>query len=172
MKNRAVRKADLLDMKDINQVIQSAIMNWPMPDRVKRLSVPVMRYSEHDLKFYEVFVATIHAEVIGVAAWDAAPNKSLPNGKGGLFHGLYVAPAVQGQGVGKSLMDAVFKDARTRNISGLLIRAQRVSRNFFEHHQMQPLATNDHEYPCQYWKKTHLASLCAHGGDRWSRPAI
>ncbi len=129
-------------MKDINQVIQSAIMNWPM-----------MRYSEHDLKWYDVFVATIRAEVIDVAAWNAAPNQWLSNGKGGRFHGLYVAPAIQGQGVGKSLMDAVFKGVRTRNISDLLIRAQRVSYNFFERHQMQALATSNHEYPCQYWKK-------------------
>ncbi len=103
--------------------------------------------------FYEVLVATFKGEIIGVAAWDAAPSQSLPNGKGGLFHGLYVLPLIQGQGVGEYLMEAVFEDARALQSSGLLIKAQRVSRNFFEHHQMQSLAANDSEYPWQYWKQ-------------------
>jgi len=152
MENIKIRTATTADLAKINHVIQSAVMNWPMAHRVKRLAVPVLQYRETDLDFYEVLVATFRDEVIGVAAWDPQPEQSLPNGQGGLFHGLYVMPIIQGQGVGEALMEAVFADARCRQTSGLLIKAQRVSRNFFEHHQMQALAANDSEYPWQYWK--------------------
>lgn len=152
MENIKIRSATLADLAKINQVIQSAVMNWPMAHRVKRLSVPVLQYRDTDLDFYEVLVATFRDEVVGVGVWDAHPGQSLPNGQGGLFHGLYVLPLIQGQGVGEALMEAVFSDARSRQTNGLLIKAQRVSRNFFEHHQMQALAANDKEYPWQYWK--------------------
>ncbi|MDA0979003.1 MAG: GNAT family N-acetyltransferase, partial [Proteobacteria bacterium] len=92
-------------------------------------------------------------EVIGVAAWDPAPLQLLPNGPGGLFHGLYVLPVVRGQGVGERLMNAVYSEARVRRLPGLLIKAQRVSRDYFEHHQLEPLAANDSEYPWQFWKR-------------------
>ena len=153
MKNLKIRSATVSDLEKINLVIESAVMNWPLPNRVKRLAVPVLKYSATDLDFFETLVATYKEEVIGVAAWDAAPAQSLPNGQGGLFHGLYVLPVIQGQGVGEALMEAVFSDARTLNTRGLLIKAQRVSRNFFEHHHIQPLAAHDSEYPWQYWKR-------------------
>ncbi|MBO6556108.1 MAG: GNAT family N-acetyltransferase [Pseudomonadales bacterium] len=153
MKNLTIRSATPSDLDKINLVIESAVLNWPLPNRVKRLAVPVLRYTETDLDFFETLVATFKDEVIGVAAWDAAPAQSLPNGQGGLFHGLYVLPLIQGQGVGEALMEAVFSDARALKTRGLLIKAQRVSRNFFEHHRMQPLAANDNEFPWQYWKR-------------------
>ena len=153
MKNLTIRSATPSDLDKINLVIESAVLNWPLPNRVKRLAVPVHRYTETDLDFFETLVATFKDEVIGVAAWDAAPAQSLPNGQGGLFHGLYVLPLIQGQGVGEALMEAVFSDARALKTRGLLIKAQRVSRNFFEHHRMQPLAANDNEFPWQYWKR-------------------
>lgn len=153
MENIQIRSAKTSDLAKINQVIQSAVMNWPMLHRVKRLAVPVLQYNETDLDFYEVLVATFRDEVIGVAAWDSAPSQLLPNGQGGLFHGLYILPIIQRQGVGELLMDAVFDDARRHQTSGLLIKAQRVSRNFFEHHQIQAIAANESEYPWQYWKQ-------------------
>lgn len=153
MEDASIRSAHSCDLQKINQVIQSAVMNWPMPDRVKRLAVPVLQYHQNDLDFYEVLVANYKDEVAGVAAWDSMPSQSLPNGKGGVFHGLYVLPLVQRQGIGKQLMDTVFDDARTLRSIGLLIKSQRVSRHFFERHRMQSLDVNEDEYPWQYWKQ-------------------
>ena len=139
-------------MPRINLLIELAVMNWPMANGMKRRAVPVLQYDEIDLKFLEVHVATIRGEIVGVAAWDATLSEALPNGQGGLFHGLYVLPLIQGQGVGETLMEAVFEDARIREVSGLLIKAQRVSKGYFSHQGIPALASNDGEYPWQYWK--------------------
>ena len=147
------RRALKTDLPKINRLIELAVMNWPMAHRVKRRATPVLQYDETDLQFLKVHVATIKREIVGVAAWDATPSESLPNGQGGLFHGLYVLPLIQGQGVGESLMEAVFEDARILDVSGLLIKAQRVSKGYFAHQGIPALAANEGEYPWQYWKQ-------------------
>ena len=107
----------------------------------------MLQYDETDLQFLKVHVATINDEIVGIAAWDAALSESLPNGLGGLFHGLYVLPVIQGQGVGESLMEAVFEHARFRGVNGLLIKAQRVSKGYFAHQGIPALAANEGDYP-------------------------
>ena len=153
MKNFKVRRASPSDLPKINSLIELAVINWPMAKRVKRLAVPVLQYDETDLAFLEVHVASYKDEVVGIAAWDATTSQNLPNGQGGLFHGLYVLPLIQGQGVGEKLMQAVFEDARARQVNGLLIKAQRVSKDYFAHQGIPALAANDGEYPWQYWKE-------------------
>lgn len=152
MKSIKAKSAVPSDLPQINKLIELAVMNWPMADRVKRRAVPVLQYDATDLEFLEVHVATIQGEIVGVAAWDATASESLPNGKGGLFHGLYVLPLIQGQGIGETLMEAVFEDARIHDMTGLLIKAQRVSKGYFAHQGIPALAANDGEYPWQYWK--------------------
>lgn len=148
-----IRPADLADLDQINRVIDAAVMNWPMPKRVKRLAVPVLKYDASDLMFYHLLVATFKNEVVGVAAWDATLSKPSSTKEGGLFHGLYVLPIVQGQGVGEMLMEAVFADARKQKTPGLLVKAQRVSRHYFETHDLEALVANDSDYPWQFWKQ-------------------
>lgn len=147
-----IRSATVLDLPKINSLIGLAVMNWPMAKRLKRLAVPVLRYDQADLTFLEVLVATLRGEVVGVAAWDTTTSQVSPTGQGGLFHGLYVLPLIQGQGVGEKLMAAVFDDARGHQVKGLLIKAQRVSKSYFSHHGIQALAANDGDYPWRYWK--------------------
>lgn len=148
-----VRQIDPSELYACNLIIESAVLNWPLPERVKRLAVPVLKYDAVDLQYMKVFVATYAHEIVGVAAWDPSPVHELPTGDGGLFHGLYVLPLAQGQGVGVKLMEAVFADARTSDSLGLLIKAQRISQGYFEHHNFEALAANDSEYPWQYWKQ-------------------
>ena len=148
-----IHPATTVDLPRINFVIKSAIMNWPVPKRLRRLSVPVMQYRKEDLATLSVLVARLNGEILGIAAWDSEPNHRLPNGRGGLFHGLFVLPLVQYQGIGTSLMNAVFDEARKIRTTGLLIKAQRVSRRYFERHNLTPLAATDDEYPWQYWKR-------------------
>ena len=133
MKKLKLRRALAADLPKINSLIELAVINWPMAKRVKRLAVPVLQYDETDLAFLELHVAEYKDEVVGIAAWDATTSQNLPNGQGGLFHGLYVLPLIQGQGVGEKLMQAVFEDARARQVNGLLIKAQRVSKDYFAH---------------------------------------
>ena len=148
-----IHPAKLTDLPKINEVVLSAVMNWPAPHRLKRLAATVLQYDNTDLENLEVLVATFRGEIVGAAVWDPSPNHQLPNGNGGLFHGLFVLPIVRGQGIGKRLMDTVFAKARAKRTRGLLIKAQRVSRTYFEHQKLDPLAANDDEYPWQYWKR-------------------
>ena len=148
-----IHPATTVDLPRINFVIKSAIMNWPVPNRLRRLSVPIMQYRKEDMATLSVLVARLNGEILGIAAWDSEPTHRLPNGQGGLFHGLFVLPLVQYQGIGTRLMDAVFDEARKIQITGLLIKAQRVSRHYFEHQNLTPLAATKDEYPWQYWKQ-------------------
>ncbi len=148
-----IHPATTVDLPEINLVIKSAIMNWPLPDRLRKLAVPVMQYREDDMAALSVLVAKLNGEILGIAAWDSEPTHPLPNGLGGLFHGLFVLPLVQYQGIGTSLMNAVFDEARKIRTTGLLFKAQRVSRHYFERHNLTPLAATDDEYPWQYWKR-------------------
>ena len=152
MKIVEVRVAVTPDIPEINRLIDMAVMNWPMPTRLKRLASPILRYDLVDLGFLKVFVATFNGQVVGVAAWDIATLQVLPNGPGGLFHGLYVLPLFQGQGVGKKLMSTVFDDARCHHVNGLLIKAQRVSKNYFAHQGIQALSVDAGAYTNKYWR--------------------
>jgi GNAT superfamily N-acetyltransferase len=153
MNTFTIRKAEGHDLRAINRIIESAVMNWPTQKRLKQLAVRPLQYDEVDLAQYEVLVAEVHGEVVGVAVWDAEAATLLPNGEGGLLHGLYVLPLFQRQGVGRKLMEAVFAVAAERNLPGLLIKAQRVSRSYFEHQGLELRAANEDEYPWQYWKR-------------------
>lgn len=148
-----IHPATAVDLPRINFVIKSAIMNWPLPDRLRKITVPVLQYREDDMAALSVLVAKLNGEILGIAAWDSEPTHPLPNGLGGLFHGLFVLPLVQYQGIGTSLMNAVFDEARKIRTTGLLFKAQRVSRHYFERHNLTPLAATDDEYPWQYWKR-------------------
>ena len=153
MKTFNIRKAEGHDLRAINRIIETAVMNWPTEKRLKKLAVGPLQYDEVDLAEYDVLVAEVRGEIVGVAVWDAEAATLLPNGEGGLLHGLYVLPLFQRQGVGRSLMDAVFALAAERNLPGLLIKAQRVARSYFEHQGFEIRAANEDEYPWQYWKR-------------------
>lgn len=142
MKFIKTRVALASDLSTINRTIESAVMNWPMQERVKRLSIPSLQYDEADLEDYDLLVAEYHEEIVGVAAW--CPEQ---------FHGLYVLPVVQRQGIGRELMAQVFNAAKAKQVEGLLIKSQHVSRSFFEHEGLESLTSNDDEYPWQYWKQ-------------------
>lgn len=158
MQNLTIRPAEEYDLRAINRIIESAVLNWPAPNRLKRLAVDPLLYDHVDLQHYDVLVAEFRGEIVGVAAWDANADCTLPNGKGGLFHGLYVLPLLQQQGIGRELMNAVFERAKDQNVPGLLVKAQRVSRSYFEHQEYSALVANDSnnngDYPWQYWKAT------------------
>ena len=79
-----IRPAEAGDLRVINRTIESAVMNWPMKDRVKRLSVSSFQYDEVDLDHFELLVAEFGEEIVGVVAWEP-----------GQLHGLFVLPVLQ-----------------------------------------------------------------------------
>lgn len=149
MRDLTIRPAEHYDLRAINLVIESAVMNWPAANRFKRLAVTPLQYREADLAHYEMLVAEFRGEVVGVAAWEVA---DCSNGIG-TFHGLFVLPILQQQGIGRFLMDAVFRNAGESKMSGLIIKAHRLSRSYFEYQGLEARPANEDEYPYQYWKQ-------------------
>lgn len=126
----------------INDVITEAVMAWPLPERMKRLSLPLLRYDEVDLDHFCIIGAyTLDrtakpVDLFGIAAWDQDA-----------LHGLYVRPEVQSSGVGRGLLDTVARRAGQAGIKRLLVKAERVSAGYF---QRQGLATAGPEIPYPY----------------------
>jgi hypothetical protein len=73
-----IRPAHADDLAALNGVVERAFMTWPLPDRVKRLSLPSYRYHAHDLQHLQVVVAEDgQRDIVGVAAWEAANPRDL-----------------------------------------------------------------------------------------------
>lgn len=152
----SLRQADTKDLAAINKIIDAAIMTWDLPERVKRLSLPSYHYKQHDLETLEIIVAEKGAQqIIGVAAWEPANTKDVPQGQRALFlHGIYVAPEQYRQGIGSQLLQAAELAALDRGYAGLLVKAQADAAGFFLAHGMQPLEIENEkrDYPHRYWK--------------------
>jgi len=132
MNNLVIRAAETYDLRAINRVIQSAVWSWPASSRFKKLAVTPLQYDDLDLTHYNFLVAEFHYEIVAIAAWDPDMTNALPDGTGWLFHGLYVLPVLQRQGIGRALIDAVFKSAADRGLSGLLVKAHCTSSDLVE----------------------------------------
>lgn len=148
-----LRPATADDLDAINRVIASAILNWPMANRTKRLAATTHTYDAVDLTDFDIFVCARGKEIIGVAAWD--PDYQ---GTTSLLHGLYVLPIVQGQGIGRKLMDLVFARAAEQKVQGVLVKAERVSASYFEHRHLDRVESAANEYPFQYFKAVNDAA--------------
>ena len=151
-----LRPATVADLAAINAVIERAVMTWPLPERVKRLTLPSYRYNPHDLEHLQIVVAeTSEHGVIGVAAWEPANPRDLPAGQTGLLlHGLYVDPDRQRGGAGSRLLDAALAAAREQGFDGLLVKVQPGAENFFLARGLKRLAIADptRDYPHRFWK--------------------
>lgn len=140
------------DLDSINNVVAEAVMSWPMPERIKRLSVPVLRYDNEDFKHYRFVIYRDSGEIQGVAAWNPEAPVLTELGTGRLLHGLYIYPRSQGRGHGQTLMAAVLAKAVAQGADGLVVKAERPSIGFFEHCGLQPLpAAGPTDYPYQFW---------------------
>jgi len=67
---RAARRRDL---DAINAVIEAAVMNWNLPERIKRLALPSYRYTNIDYEHLEILVSEmIDIGIVGVAGCEMA----------------------------------------------------------------------------------------------------
>jgi GNAT superfamily N-acetyltransferase len=142
------------DLDQINTLIGRAVMTWALPERVKRLALPVYHYDRQDLEHLSILVAEDAAALVGVAAWEPADPRDCPPGRHGLLlHGLYVAPDRQGLGLGSRLLAAAESAARDQRYDGLLVKAQADALGFFRARGLEPLPCEDpdRDYPNRLW---------------------
>lgn len=153
MMDITLRDADAADLDALNAIIESAIMTWDLPDRVKRLSLPSYKYDAFDLKEMEIVLAECGTEIRGVAAW----GKSLdgPDGEPALLlHGIYVAPRFHHRGIGRRLFRAAEAAALAQACAGVLVKAQRGSEAFYLSMGMDKLVGADtrRDFENRFWK--------------------
>jgi GNAT superfamily N-acetyltransferase len=151
----SLRGGTAADLSAVNAVIERAVMAWKLPERVKRLALPTYLYSAQDLEHVEIVIAENGAVgVLGVAAWEPAPERDGPQGRRGLqLHGIYVDPNQQRRGVGARLLSAAAAAAREQGYEGLLVKAQADAEGFFATQGLQRLAVEDtrRDYPHRFW---------------------
>jgi len=152
----ALRPATPLDLRTVNGVIESAVNTWEVPERVKRLSVPLYRYSEHDLDFLNLVVAEAKSiGIVGVAAWEKADTADAPAGHSALLlHGIYVTPDQHRKGVGTRLFEAAEMAASAGGYDGVLVKAQPGAGDFFRALGLERVPVQDcfRDYPHRFWK--------------------
>ena len=141
-----IKPARLKDLQAINNVIAAAVMSWPLADRVKRLSVNVLAYDETDFNHYDMHVAVINNDIVGVIAWD-------PSHPDNLLHGIYITPSAQSHGLGQQLLLHVFNLARGLGKESVVIKAERISCSYFEHLGLEKVTSERlNNYPYLYRK--------------------
>ena len=152
-----IRSAGPGDLDEINRVIEAAVMTWPLPDRVKRLSLTSYRYTSVDLDHLEGIVAEDNRQrIIGIAAWEAADTRDAPRGyRALLLHGIYVDPSYRHQGTGTRLLASAVEAAQSHGYDGLLVKAQEHAKGFFMSQGMQRLEVEDpaRDYANRFWKR-------------------
>lgn len=102
-----IESAAARDLPGINRVIAAAINAWTVSDPVKRLALPLYHYELADLEDLHIEKAVdTQGIILGVIAWGAVgPEDKLGREGEALLHGIYVDPACQGLGIGKSLFE-------------------------------------------------------------------
>lgn len=149
-----IRRMEPDDLDAVNRIIEGAVMTWSLPDRVKRLSLPLYKYGAVDLAFLTMMVAERDGRVVGVAAWETADASQVPDGKRGLLlHGLYVDPQAHGCGVGTLLLRCCADAARDQGMDGVLVRVQPDAVSFFERQGLEqiPVLEPGRDYALRYW---------------------
>lgn len=156
-----IRPARSADLEGVNRVIEQAIEGWSLPERVRRLALPVYRYSATDFAHLDMVVALNERQaIIGVAAWEPADPGEAPAGQRALLlHGLYVDPACQRRGIGRRLLRCAERAARDGAYRGLLVKAQRDAGAFFAANGMSRLQVRDplRHHPDRFWKQMVVA---------------
>lgn len=117
------------DLPQVNAIVTAAVMAWPLPERVRRLSAPLLCYRDPDLDDHVIELAGPREAPDAVIAWMHDSRHAPPYV---LLHGIYVRPELQRSGTGRRLVEAVRLRAAAVGAAGVLIKAERVSVPFFE----------------------------------------
>ena len=151
-----IRPVDENDLEALNRVVEAAVMTWALPERVKRLSLQVYRYTRQHLAHLDMVVAEDQqGRIVGVAAWGDADPRDAPAGRRALLlHGIYVDSSLHRQGIGGRLFSAAETAVSQSQCDGLLVRAQQDATDFFISRGMRRLDVIEplRQYANRLWK--------------------
>lgn len=154
--NFFIRPMQRGDLDSVNAIVKACVMEWGLPERVKRLSLSSYQFTVLDLEHFSTVVAvTTDNEIIGVAAWEHAHSNDLPSDQHGLLlHGLYVNPHNQLHGIGRRLITTALEDARSQGLDGILVKAQSDAISYFQSQGFTrlPVENSERDYPHRWWK--------------------
>ena len=155
----SIRLRDALasDLHGVNNLIAAAIDTWHLADRVKRISLPLYRYHEDDLRDMRLVVAESgDHQILGIAVLEQAYATDLFDGfQAAVLHGIYVAPNLHRNGVGSRLLEKIENMARSNDTEMLLVKARPEAISFFSDRGFEQLSARDvsRDYPHQFYKK-------------------
>ncbi len=151
-----IRKANQNDLDKINNVITTAIDTWNLTERVKRISLPLYRYQQHDFKHVQIMAAEGDNDcILGIAALEQSDTSGLPDeGSSSTLQGLYVYPDHHRKGIGSLLLQSIEEIAVATATEGLLVKAQPEAVSFFEGRgfKLLPVEDTSRDYPYRLWK--------------------
>jgi len=157
------RQPNRSELDRVNDIIAAAMQIWKLPERVKRISLPLYRYQENDLEHMHFLIAeTGDTEIVGLAALEEIDATAGPGGRPVmLLHGLYVNPAHHRRGIGTRLLDSAEDFTQAHSVAGLLVRAQTDALPFFEKRGFAklPVENDSRNYAHRYWKSIQPAIL-------------
>ena len=150
------RKPNQIDLDHINDIIKAAIDTWQLPERVKRMSLPLYYYQQDDLIHMQFLIAEIaDVGIVGLAALEETDTIELAGAQRTmLLHGLYVAPYYHRRGIATRLVESAELCACKYDVSGLLVKAQADSAPFFNKKGFTKLLVEDflRDYGHRYLK--------------------
>jgi len=149
-----IRAGGTKDLPEANRIIEAAIGTWNLPERVKRLALPLYRYTDVDLTHLDLRLLEGPGGPMGVAAWEPADARDVPGaGPATLLHGLYVTPGAHRAGIGTRLLEDGIHRARASGSRGILVRAQADAEGFFERLGFSRLPVRDEsrDYAARFW---------------------
>jgi len=158
MQNTCLRSATREELATINVIIEAALMNWRLPERIKRLALPIYRYTDVDFENLQIIVAEMVGKgLVGVAACEISDSE-VPGQQALLLHGLYVRPEFQHEGIGSQLFNAIEALVPKYKCDGLVVRAHTDAVGFFEFHNMQRLESAEpkNDYAHRFWKPVSM----------------
>jgi predicted N-acetyltransferase YhbS len=146
----ALRDLDPSDLAEANSVIAAAIQTWDMAPRVKRLALASHQYREHDFQHLAFIGAFEGNRLLGLIALEPVePETGMRAQAAMLIHGLYVSPDWHSVGIGSRLVERAEKMARDQGFAGLMVRAEKRAKTFFQARGFAPLPIEDEQrdYP-------------------------
>ena len=127
-----IRPAGASDLVEINHIITSALRAWDLPDRLKRLALPLLHYDTVDLEDYKTLLFLKAGVAVAVAVLDTNTHYPGPTGtRCALLHGIYVRSTSHRQGIGNALQAAMQTQAWNLGYNGLILKSLPVSSGYF-----------------------------------------